>query len=181
MRRVKLRMIAPVFVDTNVLIYARDSGEPAKQPRASAWLRHLWQERAGRTSVQVLSEYYVNVTRKLVPGLSREEAWDDAVALLAWRPQVIDSALLQSGHEIEQRYRLSWWDSLVVAAAQCQGCALLLSEDFQDGAVYGDVTVRSPFTLSLGEDTAAYVVARSVAPARRPRGRPKGSTRRIRT
>ncbi|MGB8437235.1 MAG: PIN domain-containing protein [Burkholderiales bacterium] len=173
-------MSAPVFVDTNVLIYARDRGEPAKQPRASEWLKHLWHERAGRTSVQVLSEYYVNVTRKLDPGLSREEAWDDVNALLAWRPQVIDSGLLQRAREIEQRYRLSWWDSLVVAAAQCQGCALLLSEDFQDGAVYGDVTIRSPFTLSLGEEVAAYVAARSVAPARRPRGRPKGSTRRTR-
>jgi len=173
-------MSAPVFVDTNVLIYARDRGEPAKQPRASEWLKHLWHERAGRTSVQVLSEYYVNVTRKLDPGLSREEAWDDVNALLAWRPQVIDSALLQRAREIEQRYRLSWWDSLVVAAAQRQGCALLLSEDFQDGAVYGDVTIRSPFTLSLGEDAAAYVAARSVAPARRPRGRPKGSTPRTR-
>jgi predicted nucleic acid-binding protein len=171
-------MIAPVFVDTNVLLYARDASEPAKQPRAAEWLRHLWRERLGRTSTQVLSEYYVNATRKLSPGLSREEAWDDVRALLAWRPQAIDVAVLQRGYEVEQRYRLSWWDSLVVATAQIQGCSLLLSEDFQDGALLGDVTVRSPFTLALGEEVAAYVTTQDAARRGRPRGRPRGSTRR---
>jgi predicted nucleic acid-binding protein len=170
-------MTAPVFVDTNVLLYARDSGEPAKQPRAVDWLRQLWREQLGRTSVQVLSEYYVNVTRKLDPGLSREEAWDDVRALLVWRPQAVDSALLERGRDIEQRYRLSWWDCLIVAAAQVQGCALLLSEDLQDGAVYGGVTVRNPFTLAAGEDTAPYRVAERAVSRQRPRGRPRGSTR----
>lgn len=170
-------MTAPVFVDTNVLIYARDASEPAKQPRAEEWLRQLWREQLGRTSVQVLSEYYVNVTRKLDPGLSREEAWDDVRAFLAWRPQAIDAPLIERGREIEQRYRLSWWDSLVIAAAQAQGCTLILSEDFQDGANYGGVTVRSPFTLALGEDAAVYAVAEAATTRRRPRGRPKGSTR----
>lgn len=173
-------MTAPVFVDTNVLLYARDAGEPAKQPRAAEWLTHLWRERLGRTSIQVLSEYYVNVTRKLAPGLSREEAWDDVRALQLWVPHPVDAPLMQRGHEIEQRFRLSWWDCLVVAAAQLQGCALLLSEDFQDGAVYGGVTIRSPFTLSLGEDAAVYVAAPQAATGQRGRGRPRGSTRRSR-
>jgi predicted nucleic acid-binding protein len=70
-------MTAPVFVDTNVLLYARDAGETGKQPRAAAWLDHLWREQLGRTSFQVLSDYYVNVTRKLSPGLAPDEAWDD--------------------------------------------------------------------------------------------------------
>ena len=74
--------MAPVFVDTNVFLYARDAGEAAKQPHAAAWLVYLWREQIGRTSVQVLSEYYVNVTRKLNPGLPAEEAWDDVEALL---------------------------------------------------------------------------------------------------
>ena len=62
-------MSARVFTDANVLVYSRDSGEPAKQPRAEAWRRALWQSRAGRISVQVLQEYYVTVTRKLSPGM----------------------------------------------------------------------------------------------------------------
>lgn len=170
-------MTAPVFVDTNVFLYARDASEPMKQPRAATWLEYLWREQLGRTSVQVLSEFYVNATRKLDPGLPSDVAWDDVQALLAWGPHPVDEALMRRGREIEQRHRLSWWDSLVLAAAQLQACALLLSEDLQDGAVYGSVTVRSPFTLALGEDAAAYLAApRAVAPHRR-RGRPARSLR----
>jgi len=171
-------MTAPVFVDTNVFVYARDAGEAAKQPRAAAWLEHLWREQIGRTSVQVLSEYYVNVTRKLSPGLPLEEAWDDVEALLTWHPQPVDDALLRRGREIQIRYRLNWWDSLVVGAAQLQGCAVLLTEDLQDGGVFGGVAVRSPFTLVLEEAAAMYAVTPGVA--RRPpsRGRPKALRRR---
>jgi len=166
-------MTAPVFVDTNVFLYARDAGEPVKQPRAAAWLERLWREQLGRTSVQVLSEYYVNVTRKLDPGLPADDAWDDVLALFTWRPQPIDEALMRLAREIEKRHRLSWWDSLVLGAAQLQGCALLLTEDLQDGGVYDAVTVRSPFTLALGEPIAPHTVA-SVATRPHPaRGRPK--------
>jgi predicted nucleic acid-binding protein len=158
-------MTAPVFVDTNVFLYARDAGEPTKQPRAAAWLE--------RPSMQVLSEYYVNVTRKLDPGLQADDAWDDVIALFTWRPQPIDEALMRCAREIEKRHRLSWWDSLVVGAAQLQGCALLLTEDLQDGGVYGGVTVRSPFTLALGEVIGVYTAVPVATPRHPPRGRPK--------
>jgi len=77
-------MTAPVFVDTNVLVYARDPRDAAKQARAADWIEHLWRERTGRTSLQVLSEYYVCLTRKLSPRVASDEAWDDAKALFAW-------------------------------------------------------------------------------------------------
>ena len=166
-------MTAPVFVDTNVLLYARDAGEPRKQPLAAAWLEWLWRQQLGRTSVQVLSEYYVNVTRKLDPGLPEDEAWEDVMALFAWRPAPIDDALMMRGREIEQRHRVSWWDSLVVGAAQLQGCALLLTEDLQDGGVYGGVTVRNPFTHRLDEPIPPYAVAAAVVRGHPPRGRPR--------
>ena len=166
-------MTAPIFVDTNVLLYARDTTEPRKRPLAAAWLEHLWREQLGRTSVQVLSEYYINATHKLDPGLAPVEAWGDVSALMAWRPQPSDEALLKRGHEIELRYRLGWWDCLIVAAAQVQGCALLLSEDLQDGGVYGGVTVRSPFTLGVNEPAVTYAATSAAARRHPPRGRPK--------
>lgn len=166
-------MTAPVFVDTNVLVYVRDAGEPAKQALAARWLEHLWRERLGRTSTQVLSEYYVNVTRKLAPGLAPDDAWDDVEALLTWQPQPIDEALLRRGREIEGRYRLSWWDSLVVGAAQLQGCGLLLTEDLQEGAVYGGVTIRSPFKLAVGEGGAQDAAVAAAVSRHKPRGRPR--------
>ena len=141
----KFYMTAPVFVDTNVFVYARDASESLKQPQAAQWLDHLWREQLGRTSTQVLSEYYVTVTRTLDPGLDPDDAWDDVETLFTWRP---------------------------IAAAQFQGCALLLTEDLQDGAVYGGVSVRSPFTLHLGEEASAYSAV-AVAKRLRKRGRPK--------
>ena len=164
---------ANVFVDTNVFVYARDIRDPAKQSRAAAWLEHLWHERAGRTSVQVLSEYYVTVTRKLDPGLSSREAWDDVRALFAWRPCAVDVSLLERGREIGSRYKLNWWDSLIVSAAESQDCSLLLSEDLQDGGVYGGVTVRTPFALDANEAAARYSNATKAASRHPPRGRPK--------
>lgn len=166
-------MSAAVFVDTNVFLYARDAGEPVKQPRAAAWLELLWRERLGRTSVQVLCEYYVNVTRKLDPGLSHAAAWDDLQTLFAWEPQPVDEALVRRAREVERRHRLSWWDSMVVAAAQLQRCGLLLTEDMLDGGAYDGVTVRSPFTLALDEPMATHAPA---PPFERPpptRGRPR--------
>jgi predicted nucleic acid-binding protein len=166
-------MTALVFVDTNVLVYARDASEPAKQPLAAAWIARLWHERTGRISMQVLSEYYVTVTRKLEPGLKPAEAWDDVQSLLSWQPQPIDAALVRRAREIEQRHRLGWWDSLIVGAAQLQNCAVLLSEDLQDRSACGGVTVRSPFTLTLDEPVAAYAVPAAVARSHPPRGRPR--------
>ena len=170
-------MIAPVFVDTNVFLYARDASEPTKQPRAAAWLEYLWREQLGRTSIQVLSEYFVNITRKLDPGLPPEDAWDDVKALMTWSPQPVDEAVMLRGWEIQQRYGLSWWDSLVVGAAQLQGCKLLLTEDLQDGGAYEGVTVRSPFTFALGEAAAVYLPSGVGALRHPPRGRPKRATR----
>jgi len=70
-------MNATCFVDTNVLVYARDAGETDKQPLAEAWLETLWRQRQGRLSYQVLQEYYVTVTRKLRPGIPVEDARDE--------------------------------------------------------------------------------------------------------
>lgn len=166
-------MTAPVFVDTNVLIYARDPGELSKQRRAQEWLAHLWRDGLGRTSMQVLSEFYVNVTRTLAAPVAPEIAWQEVSTFLTWRPQPIDEALMRRAREIEQRHRLSWWDSMVVGAAQLQGCALLLTEDLRDGALFGDVIIRSPFTLEVREAAAAYAVTLAAKSRHRPRGRPK--------
>lgn len=165
-------MTAPVFVDANVLVYARDAREQAKQPRAAEWIARLWRDHSGRTSTQVLSEYYVTVTRKVRPRVTPEDAWNDVKSFLAWRPQPIDEALLQRAREIERRHLLSWWDSMVVAAAQLQNCELLLTEDLHDGAVFGAVTIRSPFTLTVEEPRPRYEGASIVAP-HRARGRPR--------
>jgi predicted nucleic acid-binding protein len=165
-------MTAAVFVDTNVLVYARDGRDASRQARAGAWLAHLWRTRSGRLSTQVLSEYYTTMTRKLVPGLKREEAWRHVQTLLEWGPRPLDEHLLARAHELDRRYRLSWWDTLIVAAAQLEGCAVLLTEELPDGARFDEVVVRSPFKLAIEEAGAQYGLAASLPERHRKRGRP---------
>jgi predicted nucleic acid-binding protein len=166
-------MTARIFVDTNVFVYAKQAGETARQPLAARWLERLWEDQNGRTSVQVLNEYYTTMTRKIKPALAPAEAWDDVKSLIAWNPQSMDLELLHRGREIEQRYRLSWWDSLIVAAAQLQSCVLLLTEDLQDRSVFGGVTVRNPFAFGVSEDLTRYAVERVPVHVHPRRGRPR--------
>lgn len=166
-------MTASVFVDTNVFVYARQANEREKQPLARDWIERLWRDQLGRTSVQVLNECYVVFTRKIKPTLTPSEAWDEIRDLLTWNPHPTDMELLLRARDIELRYRLSWWDSLIVAAAQAQDCALLLTEDLQDRATYGNVTVCNPFNLGVSEAMSTYTVAQRAVSRHPLRGRPR--------
>ncbi|MBV6417901.1 MAG: hypothetical protein CMLOHMNK_02677 [Steroidobacteraceae bacterium] len=156
------------FVDANVFVYWRDPADTAKHARAGEWLDQLWSSGTGRTSTQALSEFYTTITRKVAHPIPRHEAWDHVASLLAWRPQAIDTPVLEGARRVEDRYRLHWWDSLIVAAAEAQHCVLLLSEGLQDGAVYGAVTVRDPFRLTVAEAIATYGEAPKPRYRRRP-------------
>ena len=138
-------MTAPVFVDTNVLVYALDAAAGDKHHQARTWMLALWQSGRGRVSTQVLQEFYVTVTRKLTPGLSREAAQIEARALYSWAPVEVTTAVLDRAWHIESRFQLSWWDALIVAAAQSAQCALLLTEDLQHGQIFDGVQVINPF------------------------------------
>lgn len=138
----------PIFVDTNVLVYRHDSSDPVKQARADDWYVYLWRKHAGRLSVQVLQELYSVLTRKLKPGMEAPEARRIVRALGAWSPLSIDLAMIERAWMLEQRNSLSWWDALIVAAAQSSECEVLLTEDLQDGQRYGQVRVVDPFASS---------------------------------
>lgn len=167
-------MTAKVFVDTNVVVYVYDARSPHKQAIAAEWLQRLWQERSGRTSIQVLNELYVTLTRKLAHAVRTEAAWDIVHALMAWEPQPLDRELLVCAREVERRYRIGWWDSLIVGAAQLQDCTVLLSEDLQAGMSFDQVRVVDPFASEVQEAAARYIVEPPLlAPRHRARGRPK--------
>lgn len=147
-------MIVPIFVDTNVFIYGLDTSEPAKQARATSWLETLWDQRRGRTSYQVLHELYVNLTHKLSNPLEDAHARAVVRALMAWNPHPPDQSSLEQAWSLQDRYALSWWDSLIVASARLQGCRFLLTEDLQHNQDLAGLTVVSPFEVEpadLGE------------------------------
>jgi predicted nucleic acid-binding protein len=141
-------MTARLFVDTNVLVYSFDQKEPEKQRRAQDWLDHLWSTRAGRISFQVLQEFYVIVTRKLEPGLDSETARKIVQSLWAWQPVATDERTFLAAWSLQDRFHLSWWDALIVAAARSTGCSVLLTEDLQHGQDLEGLKVIDPFQIS---------------------------------
>lgn len=141
-------MTAPVFVDTNVFVYRFDRTEPAKQERCQAWLEELWRAGNGRVSYQVLQELYVTVTRKLDPGLPPAEARAVVRALEAWQPATVGPRTLETAWDLQDRWSLSWWDALIVAAALAAGCETLLTEDLQAGAEIDGVHIVDPFATA---------------------------------
>ncbi len=138
-------MTGLVFVDTNVIVYSRDLRDPAKQEAALQWMARLWEHNAGRLSSQVLYEYYVTVTRKLSPGMTVAEARTDVRALSLWLVTTAPGSVLEAAWALQDRYRLSFWDSLIAGAAQASGCRFLLSEDLCAGQNLDGVLVVNPF------------------------------------
>jgi len=144
-------MTAPVFVDTNVLVYSRDARDAEKHQRAREWVGFLWDTKRGRVSRQVLHEYYVTVTRKLRPGLPVEEARSDVRALFHWLIAVDAEVMIEWAWTCQDRCSLSFWDALVLGAAQSMGCGFVLSEDLPAGQDLEGIRVVSPFVTRPSE------------------------------
>jgi predicted nucleic acid-binding protein len=138
-------MIATIFVDTNVFIYAIDRGNPKKQQQAQLWQAELWKSHRGRTSFQVLQEFYVKVMQKW-PG-AHEDTRAEVRDLLAWHPVAIDERIIERGWEIQDRYQLSFWDAMIVAAAKAASCQYLLTEDLQANQDLNGIRVVNPFEV----------------------------------
>ena len=136
-----------IFVDTNVLVYARDAAAE-KQERAASWMSYLWRSRSGRLSFQVLQEFYVTVTAKLTPGMNLEMARSETRALMSWNPLAVGPPIVERTWAVQDRYQMSWWDALIVSAAQTANCRYLLTEDLQDGQDLNGVKVMNPFEHS---------------------------------
>jgi predicted nucleic acid-binding protein len=137
-----------VFVDSNILIYSQDATDPRKQKQAFDWLEYLWRARTGKISFQVLREVYVNLTRKVALPVPAERAQNLVRQFMVWNPRPEDAGFFEVAWDIEAKFKLSWWDSMIVAAAQVSECRFLLSEDLQDGMSLSQLTVVNPFSIS---------------------------------
>ncbi len=138
-------MSANTFLDTNILVYAYDEHEPEKQIRAQTLLRKAIQEESAVLSVQVLGEFFVVVTRRIKEPLSSSDA-EKIIDTLSILPVAeIDLTLVKRAIATQTRYRISYWDSLIVAAAERAGCSTILSEDLNHGQRYNGVLVENPF------------------------------------
>lgn len=136
-------MTARVFLDTNVLLYAVSSAPREANKRACA--RALLEADDWALSVQVLQEFYVNAVRKIAKPLKPQSAENFIRRLLVRKPLAITSELLLAGAALSRRYRTSYWDSAIVAAAMVLGCDTLYTEDLQHGQRFAGVRIINPF------------------------------------
>lgn len=137
------------FVDSNLVLYYVDPVEPEKRERATEWLDQLWMAGAGRLSWQVLHEFYWNARRKM--RLDRADAREIVEDLSRWRPVDTALGLIREAWDLMDAAQLSYWDALIVAAAERSGASYLLSEDFQRDRTFGNVRVLNPFDHSPSE------------------------------
>ena len=134
-----------VFLDTNVLFYAASRGLESRDQHKRSIARELIGEGKFSYSGQVLAEFYANVTRKGPAPFSHDEAVE-YIELLRVRPCIaVDTDVVVHGATLANRYRISYWDGAIIAAAHIAGAKTLYSEDLNDGQTYGDVSVVNPF------------------------------------
>src|SRR5437016_501967 len=137
-------MSVRTFVDANVLIYAHDVDSKSKHATAKNILRELWTERTGVLSMQVLQEFYVNVTRKIRSPLPRDSARLVVTSYSIWCMETTP-AELSLAFRIEDESRIGFWDALIVAAAVKSGATRLLSEDLNPGQKIAGLRIENPF------------------------------------
>lgn len=135
-----------VFLDTNILVYANDNRDLAKQSRAIEVVTECMRQRTGVVSTQVLQEYAVVALEKLNQDL--DVVLRQLLLLESLEVVQITPELVRRGLENQSRYRISYWDAAVIAAAEHANCNLILSEDLAAGALYGTVRVENPFVES---------------------------------
>lgn len=133
------------FVDTNILLYAHDHSAGLKHERARHLIERLWISGQGVLSTQVLQELCLNLRRKLARPLPVEEVRQLIHDYLTWEIVVNSPASVLQALEIEVRYKTSFWDALVLQAAESSGAEVLYSEDLASGQKYGPVHVINPF------------------------------------
>lgn len=133
------------FCDTNVLVYAYGATGGHKWTLARELVDRLWLSRNGVLSIQVLQEFYVTITRGAVPSIAPQSARTIVDGLSLWA--VVEPGVRDVLDAIDNRARwqISFWDAMILTAANKAGATALWSEDLNAGQVYGRVTVRNPF------------------------------------
>jgi predicted nucleic acid-binding protein len=135
--------VGKAFFDTNVFLYMQSAADPLKQVRARELVEHYGSADRIAVSTQVVQEFYAVGSRKLA--LPREQVQQTVETLLTYPLVVIGPSHILRAIENEQRYQLSFWDSLILTAAESVGAEVLFTEDLNDGQQYGEVLVRNPF------------------------------------
>jgi len=137
-------MNGKTFIDTNVLIYAHDRDALQKYEIAKTILRELWSQRTGVLSIQVLQEFYVNVTRKIATPLPKDLARCVVNSYAIWCLETTP-AEISAAFQIEDESRINFWDALIVSSAVKSGATRILSENLNAGQRIAGIPIENPF------------------------------------
>ena len=138
-------MTARAFVDSNILIYAYDTAAGSRHAQAADKLKDLWRTRTGCLSTQVLQEFYVTITRRIPTPASAPVAREAVRRYAAWVRNPLTPATLLRASEMSEAWQVSFWDGLILAAAEQDDAAELLTEDLNHGQVIAGIRIVNPF------------------------------------
>ena len=137
------------FVDTNILVYAHDRSAGIKHLRAKRLLERLWESGQGVLSTQVLQELCFNLRRKAGNPLPVDEGRILIREYSTWEIVTNTPESVLMALDVEMRYRVSFWDALILQAAAFSGASILYSEDLAAGQHYGSIQVVNPLADSV--------------------------------
>jgi predicted nucleic acid-binding protein len=135
------------FMDTNILVYAHDRSAGSKHERALELMEGLWENHLGCLSLQVLQEFYVVTTQKIARPLEPETVTRILRDLTQWHVHAPIAEDVLGAIGLQQQYKVSFWDAMILWSAQQLGCSILWSEDLSEGQAYGDLKVLNPFKV----------------------------------
>ena len=133
------------FFDANVLVYAHDPRDPRKQAIAQRLLADAMANDTGALSAQVLGEFFNTATRRLPNRLSVEETMPVIEQVSVMPVVALDLELVHRAVNTCQRYQTSYWDALIIAAAERADCTRIFSEDLNAGQHYNGIPLVNPF------------------------------------
>lgn len=134
-----------VFVDTNIVVYAHDKTAGAKHITARNIILDLWENKRGCLSIQVMQEFYVAVTQKVAKPMDYTTATRIIRDLSFWQVHEPKARDIINAIDLQQRYRISFWDAMIITSAVQLGCSMIWSEDLNHGQVYEGVKLLNPF------------------------------------
>jgi predicted nucleic acid-binding protein len=133
------------FVDTNILVYAYDLSAGRKREIAKTLVEQCWENQNGCLSVQVLQEFYVNITQKIPNPLERQTARQLVADLTLWKTHAPSPGDVLAAIDLQREFTLSFWDAMIIQSALQTSCIQIWSEDLSHGQVFRKTQVTNPF------------------------------------
>jgi len=133
------------FVDTNILVYAHDLDAENKHKIAKETIFKLWESKLGVLSTQVFQEFYVTLTKKIPNPIDKVIVRRLIKRYFSWEVVINNPEIIIQASEIEENYKISFWDALIVSAAFSQNAATILTEDLNHGQYIEGIKIKNPF------------------------------------